>query len=149
MSDVGWLEIGALDDADRRTERQQRFDVLRGPIEVGLERQAYTPRFGAGAAVEVERRIDITRVLHVDPQQVVPLIGAFEQPVHVALAQAAIEIQTELRRLDRNLRVESRSIDLVEHLQVMPRDLLRFFGPGKVLAKRGQDRRYALRLQLA
>ena len=56
------------------------------------------------------------------------LLGALEQALEVALAQPAIEIEPELRRLDGDLRVEPGRGHLVEHVEVVLRDLFGFLG---------------------
>ena len=106
-------------------------------------------RLRARALEQLERRIDVGRALHVDPEEVVALLGALEQPIEIALAQRAIEIEPELRRLDRDVRVEPGRRDLVEHLEVVLRDLLGFLGVRQVLAEARQDRGDAVLLQLA
>ena len=52
---------------------------------------------------------------------------------------AAIEIETELRRLDRDVRVEPGRRDLVENLEIVLRDLLELLRLRQVLAEARQD----------
>ena len=84
--------------------------------------------FARASAVQLERRIDVGRALHVDPEEVAAPLGPLEDALEVALAQRAIEIEAELRRLDRDLRVEPGRRNLVEHVEVVLRDLLGFAG---------------------
>ena len=49
---------------------------------------------------------------------------ALDQAIEIALAQRAIEIQAELRRLDRDLRVEAGAGDPIEDVEIVQRDLL-------------------------
>ena len=115
--DVGFLrirdrrrfEVRALDQPDRRAERHQRFDVVLRAIQIRLQRDADSRRSRARAAEQIERRIDVGRALHVDPDEVVALAGAIDQPLQVAEAQLLVEIEPELRRLDRDLRPQARA----------------------------------------
>ena len=91
-------------------------------------------------------RIDVRRALHVDPEEVVALLGALDQPIEVAVAQRRIQVEPELRRLDGDLRVEPRGRDLVEHVEVVSGDLLGLLDARDVLAEPRQDRVDALRL---
>ena len=67
------------------------------------------------------------------------LLGALDQAIHVALAEPAIEIESELRWLDRDVRVEPGRRDLVEHLEIVLRDLLELLRLRQVLAEARQD----------
>ena len=139
IGDVRRLEIGALHDADRGAERDSDSTSLRGAIEVGLHRDADPRRLRARAAEQIERRIDVGRALHVDPQEVAALLGPLDQPIEVRSHSAAIEIEPELRRLDRDVRVEPGGGDLVQHVEVVLRDLLGFLRAREVLAEARQD----------
>ena len=55
------------------------------------------------------------------------------------LAVLLREVEAELRRLDRDLDVELPGVDLVEHAEVVLRDLLRLFRVREVLAEARQD----------
>ena len=140
IRDVRRLEVGALDDADGRPERDHGLDVFRradrGTPGSRCRRRALLARERLNS---LDGRIDVRRPLHVDPHEVAELLGALDQPIHVALAERAIEVEAELRRLDRDVRVEAGRRHLVEHLEVVLRDFLGFFGLGQVLAEPRQD----------
>ena len=78
------------------------------------------------AAEQIERRIDVGRALHVDPDEVVALGRAIDEPLQVAEAELLVEIEPELRRLHRDLRVETGGLHLIEHVEIMLRDLFGF-----------------------
>ncbi len=117
----------------------ERFDVLRRAEQIRLDGDADARALRARALEELDRRIDVRRSLHVDPDEVAALLGALDQAIHVALAQPAIEIEAELRRLDRDVRVEPGRLDLVEHLEIVLRDLLELLRLRQVLAEARQD----------
>jgi hypothetical protein len=94
---------------------------------------------GASTAIQLEGRIDVPRILHVDPQVVVSLICPLEQPIQVPLAESSIEIETELRGLDGDLRVESGRGHSVEGIQVMQRHGFGLVRGREVLAERRQN----------
>ena len=126
----GGSRVGALDDPDRGAERDQRLDVLGGAVaDTPESRSPMRAVFARACAIQLEGRIDVRRALHVDPQEVAALLGPLDQPIEVALAQRAIEIEPELRRLDGDLRVEPGRRDLVQHVEVVLRDFLGFLPP--------------------
>ncbi len=73
------------------------------------------------------------------------LLDPLDDALQVALAQRPIEIEPKLSGLDRNVRVEAARRNLVEHLQVVLRDLLGFRRRRQVLAELSQDGRDAMR----
>ena len=126
----------------------QRLDVLRRSIEVRLERDADARGLRARALEQRDRRIDVRRALHVDPEEVLVLLGARHEPVEVPLAQRRIEIEAELRRLDRDVRVEPGCGHAIEHVEIVQGDLLGFLDVRQVFSELRQDRGDALRLEL-
>ena len=146
VRDVGRFEICTFDETDRRTERQQRLDITRRAIQIGLKRDANLRRPRARAPEQLQRRIDAGRALHVDPHEVTALGGTVHQPLQVPVTEFFVEIEAELRRFDRDLRVDSGRVHFLEHVQVVFGHPFGFVDAGEVLAEVGQDRRDALGL---
>ncbi len=141
----GGLEIGSLDDPDCRPQWEQRLEVVRGAEQISLERQTHPVRAGSRAAVERERPVHVRGALHVDPEEVAVRVGARKQAVQMPFAERRIEVEPELRRLDRYLRVEAGRGHRLEHFHVVVGNALSLFRRREVLAKGRQDRGYALR----
>ena len=148
IGDRRLLEIGAFDEADGGSQRKQRLDVLRRPIEVRLERDSDPMRSGARSREQVDRRIDVGRAFHVDPDEAVALGRAIDQPLQVLEAQFLVQIEAELRRLHRHLRPQPRGFHLVDHGQIVLSHLLRLVHAREVLAELRKDGADALPLLL-
>ena len=95
-------------------------------MEVRLEAQAGPRRTLADAAEQRQRRIDVLAALHVDPDHVAARLGAIDEGLQVCRAGVGAEVESELRQLDRHLRIESRRLDAVEQLQVVLGHLVGF-----------------------
>src|SRR5512133_4292848 len=85
VGDLGRLEVGALDEAQVRGEREQRREIVLGPEEVRLQDGAdvLVPAL-AQAAVDAERGVDVARLLHVDADEVPPGRGVLDELGDVA-----------------------------------------------------------------
>jgi hypothetical protein len=70
-----------------------------------------------------------------------------EDAIEVALANGRIEVETELRGLHRDLRVEAGTLHAIEHVDIVLGDLLGFLELREVLAEARQDCGDPLRLQ--
>ena len=105
-------------------------------------------RSGARSPEQVDRRIDVRRAFHVDPDEVVALGRAIDQPLQVVEAQFLVQIEAELRRFHRHLRPQPRGFHLVDHGQIVLSHLLRLVHAGEVLAELRQDGADALHLLL-
>jgi hypothetical protein len=118
-------------------------------VQVGLDCDSDPIRLRARPTKQLESRIDVGRAFHVDPEEVVALGRPFHQPVEVLLAHPAVQVEAELCRLHRDVRVEPHSRHTVQHVQIMLRHLLGFGGIGDVLTEPGEDCGDAKRLQFA
>src|SRR5206468_1705222 len=68
--DLGRLAVGPFHEADAGAGGKQPFHVRRGAEQVRLHADADVGVLGAHAPGQVERRVDVARLLHVDPQVV-------------------------------------------------------------------------------
>ena len=147
--DVRRLEIRAFDDPDRRAERDQRFDVLFGAIEICLQRDADAAPFARASAGTAS----IVRSTY----------GDLSMSIQTKLLRSSARAIRRSRLRSHSARSRSRPScvglteicasrpgrrDPIEHVEVMQRDLLGFLDAREVLAELRQDRRDALRLQL-
>src|SRR5207249_5216365 len=89
------LVVRALHEADRGPERQQAGQILRGAAQIGLQTDAHAPSLGPHPAEQLERDVDVARLLHVDPQERAALGGPARELADRPLAGAAIDLETE------------------------------------------------------
>ncbi len=99
------LGVGALDDAHRRPERQERLEV------VGM-RLVERP-------VERQRRVRVGAPLHVDPEPAAVDARGLGQRAHVRGAERRIDVEPELRGLHGHLGVQVPAPDAVERAEVV------------------------------
>jgi len=68
--------------------------------------------------VDAERRVDVTRLLHVDPDEVAEGRGMRDELGEVALRELLVDREAEMRELEGDVRPQLLRIDAVEHLAV-------------------------------
>src|SRR5262245_47254066 len=90
------FEVGALDQADGRPERDERFDILRSSMEIRLQRDANPRRSLARPPKQLDGGVDVWRALHVDPDEVVARGRVIDQPLKISKAEICVEIQAKL-----------------------------------------------------
>ena len=140
IGDRRGLVVGALDEAYGGFERQEPAQVGRRPAEVRLEGDADRPVIGLQLLVQVDRRLDIRRALHVEPEPGADLLGPGGQRLQVGKAGGPVDVEPELGRLDRDLDGPRQGRAPVEHGLVVRGDLVGFVERGQVLAEaREQD----------
>src|SRR5436309_6909499 len=103
------LAVRALHEADARAGGEQPLQVLRGPEEVGLHADADVGVPGPHAAGQVERRVHVARLLHVDPDEVAEGGRPLGEGAHVGETARGIDVEPELRRLDGYLGIFARA----------------------------------------
>ena len=77
---------------------------------------------------ERERALGVVAVLHVDPDEVPQLRGVPHDRAQVLVAELNVQVEAELRQLDRHVAVDPFGPDRVEHAEHLGR------GPVGVLA---------------
>ena len=89
-------------------------------MEIRLQRNADAPRSLSAGSKQLERAIHIRGALHVDPyRRLGDAICVRNDPVEIPLTDLCVEIEPELRRFDRYLRVQATALDAVEHIDVV------------------------------
>src|ERR1700682_3833640 len=74
---------------------------------------------GVQAPVEVECGLRVGASLHVDPEEALGCCRGSRQPLEVVVGRLRIDVESQLRGLDRNLRVEATVDQRREHGLVM------------------------------
>ncbi len=118
-------------------------------MEIRLQADADSGKAVAQLLGQVERDVDVGRLLHVDPQIVTGGLRAFGDREEMRPAASAIDVEAELRRLDRRLAREADRFDLGDALDVVIGHRLRFAKIGDVLTEAGEHAGDSLRGQLA
>jgi hypothetical protein len=131
------LVVGALDQADRRIERQQPFDVGGRAPEVGLQADAGLRLRSADLLVQVDRGLGVGAALHVDPQVRAGGSRVLGDADDVGEAGRRVEVQAQLGGLHRDLAADPGGHDPVGQLQVVGHDLVRLGQALEVLAEPG------------
>src|SRR5205814_6413925 len=90
---------------------------------------------GADAPGQVERRVDVARLLHVDPHEVAQRGRPGGQGAHVGEAALGVDVEAELGRLDGDLRVDPAGADAFQGVEIMGRHRVRFAAVGDALAQ--------------
>src|SRR5262245_12233348 len=137
VGERGRLEIRALDQPDAAPERQYRLQIVFRAIEVSLQRDARSFKALTHFPEQCQRSIEVRRAFHVDPDEVVPRFCTTRQSLQVGQADRLVEIETELRRLDGNLRSQTRGCDAVEGVEIMPRDFVGISRTREIFPKLG------------
>jgi hypothetical protein len=144
---LGRLHVGALHQAHSGAHPDEVVEIAGGPAQVGLHADPDVRVALPDLPVEAESDLGVGRGLHVDPDPGPQGGGAPGEGGHVLLALVAVEIEPELRQLDRDLGVEAGRLDAIERAQVVARDFGGLGGRRQVLAEAGQDRTRAGRLE--
>src|SRR5206468_251336 len=79
---------------------------------------------------EIERRVGVACLLHVDPDSALLLGGASGDRCQMGEGQLPAQLETELGELHGDLGVETRSSDDVDRFEVVARDRLGLAGVG-------------------
>jgi hypothetical protein len=124
--DLRRLVVRALAEADARGNLQQLPHVAVGAPQVRLDDDAdvVEAELRAQAAEDVERDLGHARVFHVHADEVAAARGLFDDGARVAVGQLRVDVEAELRELDRDVRVDARLVDARENLQVLAHLLL-------------------------
>ena len=113
------LEVGALDEAEVRLELEQRLEIGRRAVEVGLQHRAdVLVALLAEAAVDAQRRVDVERLLHVEPDEVAAGGGVRDELADVRARELLVEGEAEVRQLQRDVDAQLLGGDAVEDLPV-------------------------------
>ena len=107
--DLGTFPVAALHDPDPGAGRREALDVG-GPVaQVGLEDDSHVGRpVGVAELLEDgDRPIDVGRLLHVDPDE--DLLGnrRVQRAPEIAQAGGVVDVEADLGRLDRDVRIEA------------------------------------------
>src|SRR6185312_260765 len=140
VRDVGRFAIGALHQADGRREWHERLEVGRRPSQVGLQTEADALVARARVAKQRERGIDVPGLFDVDPEERAGRFGLGGETVQSFGARIAIDVEAKVRGLDGDVRRELAGADLVEKLDIVSLDVVRFRGVRHTLAECGDDR---------
>ena len=107
IRDVGGLEVRALDDAQVRTQRKERGQVVLAPVQVRLQhRPDAFEALLSQPAVAAQRRVDERRLLHVDPDEGPEALRVLYEPLYVRVRELVIELEAEVRELERDVRAQ-------------------------------------------
>ena len=104
-------------------------------MEVSLDAQAGVFMDGPYSLVERHGAVDIGASLHVDPQPRAHVGSASREVVDEAEGSLGIDVEAQLRELQRDLRVQPALRDLAKQLLVMPGYLLGLVERRQVLAQ--------------
>ena len=77
----------------------------------------------ARGPIQVQRPVDVGAALDVDPHELPPLLRAGQDAFEVARRHVAPDVDSELRQLHGNLRLQTSTGDLLQHGPVMPGDI--------------------------
>ena len=140
------LQVRALDEAEVRCEVEQRLEIVGRSVEVGLEHGADVVESRlAQPAEDAERRVDELRLLHVDSDER-PLL---EQAAEVLEGQLLVDVEAEVRELQRHIRLQPFRGNAVDHLPVGRDDRVGLCRFEHALAEQRGVRREALLVQPA
>jgi hypothetical protein len=87
-------------------------------VEVRLEADADASPLRARPAEEIERRVHVARLLHVDPDEGAERRRARRERTDVRRTRLAIDVEPEVRELDRDLRRQSARAQPLEDVEV-------------------------------
>ena len=138
--ELGRLIVGPFHQPDRGRNRQQALDIFGRPAEIRLQADPDVRPFALGAAVYLESRVDVARLLHVDPEHRARLIGPRGELQHVLHAAFRARVQPEMRQLDRDVRRQLAALNLFVHAEVMIAYLGGFGAVRDLLTELGEDR---------
>src|SRR5256885_8032938 len=117
--DLGRLIVRTFHQPDRGRDRQQALDIFWRPAEIRLQTDSDVRPLGLDAAVYLEGRVDVARLLHIDPEHRARLIGPRGELQHVLHAAFRTRVQAEMRQLDRDVRRQLATLNLFVHAEVM------------------------------
>ena len=141
------LLVGALHEPDARAERVH-------PLHVRLAARQGRLQHDAGVVValvphgleHVERDVHVGRVLHVDAHEEVVRPGRVEDAAQVVEAGRPVDVQAELRELQRDVALDAGRHDAVDDRQVGARGRVGLRGVGHALAELVERDEHAARL---
>src|SRR5581483_4628955 len=108
VRDVGGLEVRTLDDAQVRTQRKERGQVVLAAVQVRLQhRPDGFEALLSQPAIAAQRRVDEGRLLHVDPDEGPEALRVLYEPLDVRVRELLVELEAEMRELEGDIRAQS------------------------------------------
>jgi hypothetical protein len=121
------LQVRALHEANARTQMIDARHVVRRSHQHRLQDNSDVAIALAPERLEdLQRHIRIRRILHVDPDEEAVLRGGLEDAPQVIDRGRPIDVQAQLRQLDRHIALDARPHDGVEDAQVLARGSIGF-----------------------
>src|SRR5581483_2181204 len=120
VRDVGGLEVRTLDDAQVRTQRKERGQVVLAAVQVRLQhRPDGFEALLSQPAIAAQRRVDEGRLLHVDPDEGPEALRVLYEPLDVRVRELRDEPRDRLLvRRDDGLRLRLVADSLAEERRV-------------------------------
>ncbi len=118
--DLRRLPVRSLDQSDRGMKRQERLQIVRRPVEIGLQAEAHVLVVLPQAPEELQGEVDVVGRLHVDPHEPASVARPCEA-VQSVTGPVRGQIQAELRELHRDLSVDPRRRHRVHRPEVVLR----------------------------
>ena len=130
------LLVGALDQPHREAEPGDAGQIVRRAAEGRLQDDAQMPvSERAHRRRGVERAVDQRRAFHVDPDEATPGVAVDQDALEVVAAQTGVELEAELRQLDRQVAGHAGQADGFDHPQIGDRGRLGGLAAADVLAQ--------------
>ena len=99
-------------------QRTERRYVARCAVQVGLQAHPHVAVSVLEPPVERQRRLDVARILHVDPQPAAEPLRLFDQPRQAGLGARRVDVESEVRQLHGDLRIQAQPLDGAEGVGV-------------------------------
>ena len=122
--DIGTLAIGAFHETHAAAKRKERVEIAGGAIQVRLQAHADIGEGTQRLAIDLERRVDVGMLLHVDPDEGVVLFRASKERAQVRAAARVVDVEAELGQLDGYVAVQSARANRLQRCEVVASNLI-------------------------
>ena len=112
--------VRALDQADARAERVDAPQIAFAATQIRLQHDADLPVALLPERLEdLERDVGVARALHVDPHEKTGRLGELENLAQVVDRARAIDVEAELRQLQRDVALDARLDDGPDDVEIV------------------------------
>jgi hypothetical protein len=118
VGDLGWLLVGALDQADRDAEAVEALEVVAAAVQVRLEADADVVVVAGHGLDDVESAADVAGGLHVHPNHGADLLAAGGDLGGFLEGQVLADVEAQGGQLDRDVGIHAAVLDAVDGGQV-------------------------------
>ena len=77
------------------------------------------PEFPDGLE-DLQRRIRVSRALHVDADEKATMFGGFQNLPQVVYAHRAVDVEAKLRQLERQVPLDAGPVDRFDQVEILP-----------------------------